>query len=98
MPLKYALCMETVLLAWLTSFLSKSGCTDTQQTAQSAREAQSTLERLVPKVPPYSICIGTHTYKNMHCVLKGFPDTGCILLSFKAANQQRNVSSRVLVL
>lgn len=88
-----------VLLACLTSLLSKSGCTDTQQTAQSAREAQSTSkDKRPPRILPYSICIGTHTDKYMHRVLKGFPDTDCILLCFMAANQQRNVSSSTLLL
>lgn len=48
-------------------------------------------DKMVPKIPPYSICIGTHTDKNIQCVLKGFPDTDCILLSFMAAKAQRCV-------
>lgn len=55
-----------VLLACLTSVLSKSGCTDTQQTAQSAREAQSTSERQEASKDPSLFNLYWHTHWQVH--------------------------------
>lgn len=52
-----------------------------------------TKDKMAPKVLLYSICIGTRTDKYMCHVLKGFPDTICILLCFMACNQHGNISS-----
>lgn len=100
MPLKYALCMETEFFYHVSLVFSVNQVALTLSRQPRVQEKLRVFlkDKMLPKIPPYSIYIGTHTDKNMHCGLKGCPDIDCILLSFMAANQQRCVSSKVLAL